>query len=140
MTLVRKPGVPGVPLAPLEASTAGGTAAPPGPASPRPLALAPERPKKGLIDAPSSPLPAPAAAVATAMSAERVGQPFTSFMKVETYDVAISRPSGVETVRVSALRGPGRQLHDGRADGARRRRPTAHHGQGWQYARGDGAA
>lgn len=104
MTLVRKPGASGASLASLTTSVVGSPPPPVGPAASPVLASTPEKPKKGLIDTPSSPLPAP---VATAVSAERVGQPFTSFMKVETFDVAISRPGGVETVRVSALRGPG---------------------------------
>lgn len=107
MTLVRKPGAPGSPLAPFMTSAASALPAPTGSTPSLAPATTPEKPKRGLIDTPSSPLPAMPTLAATAVSAERVGQPFTSFMKVETYDVAISRPGGVETVRVSALRGPG---------------------------------
>ena len=65
------------------------------------------KPKKGLISSPDSPLTTTKTPSATAVSATKVGAPFTSFMKVETYDVEIQRSGKSETVRVSTLRGPG---------------------------------
>jgi len=65
------------------------------------------KPKKGLISSPDSPLTTTKPPSATAVSATKVGAPFTSFMKVETYDVEIQRSGKSETVRVSTLRGPG---------------------------------